>query len=44
LKIFSMLSCAAGKRLRVPSPDLTKEIITVPMPLADLAAAHDTIK
>ena len=34
----------SGKQLKVSFQNLGKEIITIPMPLADFAAAYDKIK
>jgi invasion protein IalB len=34
----------SGKQLKVAFQNLTKETITIPMPLGDFAAAYDKIK
>jgi hypothetical protein len=34
----------SGKQLKVSFQNLAKETITIPMPLADFAAAYDKIK
>jgi invasion protein IalB len=34
----------SGKQLKVPFQNLAKETITIPMPLADFAAAYEKIK
>ena len=34
----------SGKQLKVSFQNLDKEVITIPMPLADFAAAYDKIK
>jgi invasion protein IalB len=34
----------SGKQLKVSFQNLSKEVITIPMPLADFAAAYDKIK
>ena len=34
----------SGKQLKVSFQNLTKKIITIPMPLADFTAAYDKIK
>ena len=34
----------AGKQLKISFQNLAKETITIPMPLADFAAAYDKIK
>ena len=34
----------SGKQLKVSFQNLDKETITIPMPLADFAAAYDKIK
>ena len=39
-----LASMKSGKQLKVSFQNMAKEIITIPMPLADFAAAYDKIK